>query len=184
MTGIRLSKRPSSLVQGAFFLVLRLSNPLPCHNLPPRRRLIPFSLIRWPPALGDPRKYCPEASLPPIPTSPADRLPLGPPWPAPGAFLCSPCRLWSPPTSSTRCLCSSGGSTAMEPRLLVSLGRWACKCTGSGTCGGRVASPVVLFHSESCQRGPRAPPGITPPSPQVPTGDGRARWAPMATAGA
>ena len=145
------------------------------------------SLPPWPFAS---RTFAPSSIRLPRPASrrsqpsPADRLPLGPPWPAPGAFLCSPCRLWSPPTSSTRCLCSSGGSTAMEPRLLVSLGRWACKCTGSGTCGGRVASPVVLFHSESCQRGPRAPPGITPPSPQVPTGDGRARWAPMATAGA
>ena len=125
--------------------VRRPSNPLPCHNLPRQRRLIPFSLIRWPQALGDPRKYCPEASLPPIPTFRADRLPLGRPWPAPRAFLCSPCRLWPPPTSSTRCLCSSGGSTAMEPRLLVCLGRWACKCTGSGTCGDVCVLSVLMM---------------------------------------
>ena len=46
--------------------------PQPSHtrlrNLLSLWRLIPFSLIRWPPALGDPRKYCPEASLPPVPT--------------------------------------------------------------------------------------------------------------------
>ena len=64
----------------------------------------------------------------------------------------------------------------------VSSGR---KCTASGTCGGRVASPVVLFHSESCQRGPRAPPGVTPPSPhdRYATGGGRAQWAPMVPGG-
>ena len=68
MTGIRLSKRPSSLVQGAFFLVLRLSNPLPCHNLPRQRRLIPSSLALCLPDLCTLLNPAPEASLRPVPT--------------------------------------------------------------------------------------------------------------------
>lgn len=70
-----------------------------------------------------------------------------------------------------------------------SLGCWCPWAAGHASArqAGRAAAARPLRWLSFIQRAAReevqAPPGVTPPSPQVPTDGGRARWAPMATNG-
>ena len=79
------------------------------------------------------------------------------------------------------------------PRIAPRRRSLGCRCPcsaehASARQAGRAAAARPLRWLSFIQRAAReevqAPPGVTPPSPQVPTDGGRARWAPMATNGA